>query len=66
MDFLHLHGIPEWFGYNFVEASANALLFLPVGLLAALAFPARTWLNVGLGLLVSVAIEMGQMTMSTL
>ena len=62
LNFLHNRGIPEWFSYTFVEASANVFLFLPVGLLAALAFPARAWwLNVGVGLLVSLSLELGQM-----
>jgi glycopeptide antibiotics resistance protein len=62
LDFLHSRGIPEWFSYTFVEASANVFLFLPVGVLAALAFPARAWwLNVGVGLLVSLCLELGQM-----
>jgi glycopeptide antibiotics resistance protein len=62
LDFLHSRGIPEWFSYTFVEASANVFLFLPVGLLAALAFPKWAWWrNVGLGLLVSLCLELGQM-----
>ncbi|MBD7996065.1 VanZ family protein [Arthrobacter sp. Sa2CUA1] len=32
---LHSHGIPGWFNYNFVEFTANILLFVPFGFLGA-------------------------------
>ena len=62
LTFLHHHGIPGWFNYKFVEASANVLLFIPVGFVAALSFPAKRWWQIGaLGLLVSGCIELGQL-----
>lgn len=60
--FLHHHGIPRWFNYNFVEASANVGLFLPIGFVAALAFPAKKWWQIGaFGMLISGSIELGQL-----
>ncbi|MDQ0118085.1 glycopeptide antibiotics resistance protein [Pseudarthrobacter defluvii] len=62
LNFLHLYGIPRWFNYNFVEASANVGLFLPVGFVAALAFPTKRWWQIGaFGMLVSDCIELGQL-----
>jgi glycopeptide antibiotics resistance protein len=62
LDFLHRHGIPRWFNYQFIEASANVLLFSPVGFVGALAFPAKRWWQIGaFGLLVSGCIELGQL-----
>jgi glycopeptide antibiotics resistance protein len=59
--FLHDHGIPGWFNYAFVEAAANVLLFVPVGIVATLAFPdLRWWRNTSLGLVVSGCMELGQ------
>jgi VanZ family protein len=58
---LHAHGVPTWFGYKFVEASANVLLFIPVGALAALSFPRnRWWQNAAIGVLASACMELGQ------
>ena len=62
LNFLHSHGIPRWLNYNFVEASANIGLFIPVGLVAALAFPSKRWWQIGaFGMLVSCCIELGQL-----
>ena len=61
LNILHRHGIPGWFNYKFVEASANVFLFLPVGFVAALAFPAKRWWHIGVfGLLISGSVELGQ------
>lgn len=62
LGFLHGQGIPTWFNYQFVEASANVILFVPIGLVSALAFPGlRRW-QVGIfGLLISGGIEVGQL-----
>ncbi|WP_426996763.1 VanZ family protein [Pseudarthrobacter sp. N5] len=58
---LHAHRIPHWFNYQFVEASANVLLFVPMGFAAALAFREnRWWQNALLGLLASSCMELGQ------
>ena len=40
---LHRNGVPEWFGYNKLEFSANIAMFAPIGFLVALALPARVW-----------------------
>ncbi|TDT85953.1 VanZ like protein [Arthrobacter sp. AG258] len=62
LNFLHHHGIPRWFNYDFVERSANVGLFLPVGFVAALAFPNKKWWQIGaFGMLVSGCIELGQL-----
>ena len=62
LSFLHHHGIPRWFDYSFVEKSANICLFLPVGFVAALAFPTKQWWQIGaFGMLVSGSIELGQL-----
>jgi len=62
LKFLHAHGMPASINYRFVEASANVLLFLPIGFVAALAFPNKHWWQAGaLGLLVSGSIELGQL-----
>ncbi|WP_231938667.1 VanZ family protein [Arthrobacter sp. B6] len=62
LKFLHSHGIPKWFNYKFVEASANVALFVPVGAVASMAFPAKRWWQVGaFGLIVSGCMELGQL-----
>lgn len=62
LQFLHAHGIPAWFNYQFVEASANVVLFVPFGAVAALAYPKKHWWQIGiLGLCVSGCIELGQL-----
>ena len=59
---IHTLGVPAWIGYGFVEASANVTLFVPLGVLAALAFPTKPWWQIGaLGLLVSGCMELGQL-----
>lgn len=59
---LHALGIPEWINYAFVEASANVVLFIPLGIAATLAFPRRKWWQTAaLGLLASACMELGQL-----
>ena len=59
---LHRNGVPGWFNYKFVEAFANSVLFMPVGFVSALAFPAKHWWQIGaFGLLISGCIELGQL-----
>lgn len=59
---LHAYGIPGWINYAFIEAIANVVLFIPVGIAATLAFPRRKWWqNAALGLLVSACMELGQL-----
>lgn len=58
LKFLHSNGVPGWFDYHFVEASANVALFIPFGILSAMALPARSWWQLSVfGLLVSVCME---------
>ena len=62
LKFLHAHGITQWANYQFVEASANIALFIPLGAVAALAFTAKRWWQIGaFGLMVSGVIELGQL-----
>ena len=62
LKFLHTHGIPAWFNYKFVEAAANVVLFVPLGAVARIAFPAKRWWQVGaFGLTVSGCMELGQL-----
>ncbi|ELT45972.1 hypothetical protein G205_01958 [Arthrobacter nitrophenolicus] len=61
LSFLHRQGIPRWFNYRFVEASANVGLFVPFGVVSALAFPRKRWWQLGaFGLFISCCIELGQ------
>jgi VanZ family protein len=61
LGFLHAHGMPPWFNYKFVEAAANVLLFIPLGIVAALAFAEKRWWHIGVfGLAVSGCVELGQ------
>lgn len=62
LNFLHRRGIPPWFNYRFVEASANLTLFIPYGTVSALAFPEKRWWQIGgLGFLISGCMELGQL-----
>lgn len=59
---IHSLGVPGWIGYGSVEAFANVAIFVPLGVLAALAFPKKPWWQVGaFGLLVSGLMELGQL-----
>ena len=66
LSYLHTHGIPRWLGYNFLEATANLLMFIPLGILIANAFPSRTWWQLAaVGALTSVTMEVGQLLFIT-
>jgi hypothetical protein len=55
------HGLPM-IDYAFLEAGANVLLFVPLGLLLALLLPRRlAWVAVLVGLAASSLIELGQL-----
>jgi len=43
LDVLHRNGVPQWFGYNKLEFSANILMFVPLGFLVAILLPKRWW-----------------------
>ncbi|WP_087873028.1 VanZ family protein [Arthrobacter globiformis] len=58
---LHRSGLPELINYNFVEFASNILMFAPIGLLAALAFPAFHRGRIVLSaFLASCCMELGQ------
>jgi hypothetical protein len=58
---LHRSGLPELINYSFVEFASNILLFAPIGILAALAFPAFHRGRVVLAaFLASCCMELGQ------
>ncbi|WP_422757333.1 VanZ family protein [Paenarthrobacter sp. C1] len=64
----HLHGlgIPAWFDYYFVEASANVAMFIPLGFFAARALPRKPWWQLAaMGLVASLSIEFGQLLFIT-
>ncbi|MDD7835640.1 VanZ family protein [Paenarthrobacter sp. AB444] len=62
LGFLHGFGAPSWFDYHFVEASANVAIFVPLGILASLALPTKSWWQLaGIGLLASTCMELGQL-----
>ncbi len=43
LDALHNVGVPEWFGYDKLEFTANIGMFLPLGFLLGLALARRAW-----------------------
>lgn len=58
---LHRNGIPEWFGYNKLEFSANVLMFIPLGFLLTLALSRRwAWMSIVLVPVFSGLIEYTQ------
>lgn len=58
---MHRNGIPEWFGYNKLEFSANIAMFVPLGFLITLLLPTRVWwLAIAIGPALSVGIELAQ------
>jgi glycopeptide antibiotics resistance protein len=58
---LHRRGVPLWFDYNFVESSANVVMFVPIGALLASVFIRPLWWVSGvLGLTFSLCIEFAQ------
>ena len=66
LTFLHRHGVPSWFDYHVVESSANVVMFIPLGIFAAMAFPTRAWWVIaGLGIIVSTCMELGQLLFIT-
>ncbi|WP_043483883.1 VanZ family protein [Arthrobacter sp. SPG23] len=58
---IHALGIPRWLNYSFIEATANVVLFVPVGVVASQAFPSkRIWQLGAFGLVISGCMELGQ------
>ncbi len=59
---LHERGVPEFFGYTFVEFTANILLFIPVGVVAGLVGRRVHWVPALLaGPILSAVIELIQL-----
>ena len=55
-------GAPVWVDYDFAQAVANVLFFVPVGFLGAVLLPRRVWwLAIPIGGVLSFAIEFGQL-----
>lgn len=62
LKYLHSHGVPGWFNYHLIEASANVAMFIPFGILIAMALPAKAWWQLAsLGLMTSTCMELGQL-----
>ncbi|QYF72664.1 VanZ family protein [Cryobacterium sp. PAMC25264] len=58
---LHRNGVPEWFGYNKLEFSANIFMFIPLGFLITLLLPLKIWwLSIVFCPALSGAIELSQ------
>ena len=61
LDKLHEKGVPEFVDYGIVEFLANVGLFVPIGLLVAIAVPrGMWWITILAGPLFSVSIELLQ------
>jgi len=61
IDKLHENGVPSFVDYGVIEALANVALFIPVGLLIAIAVPKSIWwITIFIGPLISIAIEVLQ------
>jgi VanZ family protein len=66
LDVMHRNGIPQWFGYDKLEFSANIGMFVPLGFLLALLLPQRVWwLALVICPALSIAIELTQAQLLT-
>ncbi|WP_396644936.1 VanZ family protein [Microbacterium sp.] len=55
---LHRNGVPDWFGYRWVEFTANVAMFVPLGFFLSIVFPTRfRWIALPLIPSVSFALE---------
>ncbi len=58
LSILHRNGVPQWFGYRWLEFSANIAMFVPLAYFLSLVFPTRfLWLALPLLPALSVALE---------
>lgn len=58
LSILHRNGVPEWFGYRWLEFSANIAMFVPLAYFLSLIFPTRfLWLALPLVPALSVVLE---------
>lgn len=62
LSYLHGVGVPGWFDYHLIEASANVVMFIPLGALAAMALRSTPWWQLAaIGLTASLCMEVGQL-----
>jgi glycopeptide antibiotics resistance protein len=55
---MHRNGVPGWFGYRWLEFTANIGMFLPVGFFLALVFPTRfLWIAIPAVTALSATLE---------
>ncbi|WP_160147633.1 VanZ family protein [Arthrobacter sp. TS-15] len=62
LKYLHGLGVPGWVNYHLVEYSANVAMFIPLGILAAIALPTKSWWSLAvMGMMASLFVELGQL-----
>lgn len=58
LSILHRNGVPEWFGYRWLEFSANIAMFIPLAYFLSLVFPTRfLWVALAVVPALSVVLE---------
>lgn len=58
LSILHRNGVPRWFGYRWLEFSANIAMFVPLAYFLSLVFPTRfLWVALGVVPGLSVVLE---------
>lgn len=63
---LHRHGLRDWIDYEFVEYALHVVVFVPLGILAVVAFGRRlTALAIVIGLGVCAVVEIGSANLSS-
>jgi len=60
LDRVHTTWMPGWITFDLIEFASNAVMFLPLGLLGALAMTGRRWVTVPACAALSSAIEVVQ------
>ena len=63
LNYAHWHGLPRWISYDLLQNLSNVVMFLPIGLLGALALYRRNYLIVLYAALASGLIELVQLTL---
>lgn len=58
---LQAAGVPHSFDYDTVEATANMLIYVPVGFAVTVGFRSSWWQTVGVGACTSACVELGQL-----
>lgn len=59
IDWLHVHGMPRFIGYNQIEFAANIVLFMPFGYIAGI-WSRKWWHPFATAFAASFIIELGQ------